>query len=91
MKPNVTTEATAEINRLQKEVSELRKANGILKAASIFFAKELDRRAAASGRNCRCGRVGRSHGRLSLTKYLYMSARAAERATSMGLCLSSWA
>ena len=41
-KPGVTTEAAAEINRLQKEDSELREANGILKAASIFFAKELD-------------------------------------------------
>jgi transposase len=43
VKPGVTTEAAAEIKRLQKEVSELRKANEILKAASIFFAKELDR------------------------------------------------
>ncbi|WP_137771939.1 MULTISPECIES: IS3 family transposase [unclassified Microbacterium] len=39
VKPGVTTEAAAEIKRLQKEVSELRKANEILKAASIFFAK----------------------------------------------------
>ena len=43
VKPGVTTEAAAEIKRLQKEVSELRKANEILRAASIFFAKELDR------------------------------------------------
>jgi transposase len=43
VKAGVTTEAAAEIKRLQKEVSELRKANEILKAASIFFAKELDR------------------------------------------------
>ncbi len=42
VKPGVTTEAAAEVKRLQKEVSELRKANEILKAASIFFAKELD-------------------------------------------------
>ena len=42
-KPGVTTEAAQEIKRLQKEVSELRKANEILKAASVFFAKELDR------------------------------------------------
>ena len=39
----LTTDAAAEIKRLQKEVSELRKANEILKAASVFFAKELDR------------------------------------------------
>lgn len=42
VKPGVTSEAAAEIKRPQKEVSELRKANEILKAASIFFAKELD-------------------------------------------------
>lgn len=29
--------------RLRREVAELRKANEILKAASVFFAKELDR------------------------------------------------
>ena len=33
----------AENRRLQREVDELRKANEVLKAASIFFAKELDR------------------------------------------------
>jgi transposase len=27
---------------LQKEIAELRKANEILKAASVLFAKELD-------------------------------------------------
>ena len=43
VKPGVTTDAAAEIKRLRKEVSELRKANEILKAASVFFAKELDR------------------------------------------------
>ena len=42
VKPGLTTDAAAEIKRLQKEVSELRKANEILRAASIFFAKELD-------------------------------------------------
>lgn len=44
MKPGVTTDAAAEIKRSQKEVLELRKANEILKAASIFFANELDHR-----------------------------------------------
>ncbi|WP_454168065.1 hypothetical protein [Microbacterium lacticum] len=38
----LTTDAAAEIKRLQKEVAELRKANENLRAASIFFAKELD-------------------------------------------------
>lgn len=42
VKPGVTTEAAAEIKRLQRENADLRKANEILKAASIFFAKELD-------------------------------------------------
>lgn len=42
VKPGLTTDAAAEIKRLQRENAELRKANEILKAASIFFAKELD-------------------------------------------------
>jgi len=41
--PGVTTDAAAEIKRLQKENAELRRANQILKEASVFFAKELDR------------------------------------------------
>ena len=41
-KPGVTTDMAAENRRLQREVDELRKANEVLKAASIFFAKELD-------------------------------------------------
>jgi transposase len=31
-----------EIRKLRKEVFELRRANEILKSASVFFAKELD-------------------------------------------------
>ncbi len=43
VKPGLTTEAAAEIKRLQKENAEFRKANVILKAASVLFANELDR------------------------------------------------
>jgi transposase len=39
----VTTEEAAEIKRLKRENAELRRANSILKAASAFFAAELDR------------------------------------------------
>src|SRR5215472_12584090 len=39
-----TSEELAEIKRLRKENAELREANEILKAASIFFARELDPR-----------------------------------------------
>jgi transposase len=39
----LTTEERAELKRLQKEVRELRRSNEILKAASAFFAAELDR------------------------------------------------
>ena len=39
----VTTEEAAEIRRLKRENAELRRANAILKAASSFFAAELDR------------------------------------------------
>jgi transposase len=42
-RPGVTTEEAAEIKRLRKEVAELRRVNEILKAASTFFAAELDR------------------------------------------------
>ena len=39
-----TSDELAEIKRLKKENAELREANEILKAASIFFAGELDPR-----------------------------------------------
>ena len=42
-RPGVTTEAQAEIKKLKRENAELRRANEILKAASAFFAAELDR------------------------------------------------
>jgi len=37
-----TSEEREEIKALKREVSELRKANEILRAASVFFATELD-------------------------------------------------
>jgi transposase len=39
-----SSEELAEIKRLRKENAELREANEVLKAASIFFAGELDPR-----------------------------------------------
>lgn len=39
----VSSEEAAEIKRLRWENAELRRANAILKAASSFFAAELDR------------------------------------------------
>jgi transposase len=42
-RPGLTSEEHAEIKRLKREVAELRRANEILKAASVFFAAELDR------------------------------------------------
>jgi len=42
-RPGVTGEESAEIRRLKRENAELRRANEILKAASAFFAAELDR------------------------------------------------
>jgi transposase len=42
-RPGVTSEDSAEIRRLKRENAELRRANEILKAASVFFAAELDR------------------------------------------------
>ena len=37
-----TSDETKELRRLRKEVTELRWANEILKAASAFFAQEID-------------------------------------------------
>jgi transposase len=42
-RPGVTSDESAEIKRLKRENAELRRANEILKAASAFFAAELDR------------------------------------------------
>ena len=42
-RPGVSSEESAEIRRLKRENAELRRANEILKAASAFFAAELDR------------------------------------------------
>src|SRR4051794_13676595 len=39
-----SSEESAELTRLRRENSELRRANEILKAASAFFARELDPR-----------------------------------------------
>ena len=39
----VTSEESAELRKLRAEVRELRRANEILRAASAFFAAELDR------------------------------------------------
>src|SRR4029079_7953872 len=41
-RPGSTSEESAELKRLRRENSELRRANEILKAASAFFARELD-------------------------------------------------
>ncbi len=38
----LTSEEREELRRLRKEVAELRRANAILKDASIYFAQELD-------------------------------------------------
>jgi transposase len=38
----LTSEEREEIKKLRRENFELRRANEILKSASVFFAKELD-------------------------------------------------
>jgi transposase len=42
-RPGVTTVEQQRIRDLEREVRDLKEANEILKAASIFFARELDR------------------------------------------------
>jgi transposase len=41
-RPGLTTDERAKMKELEREVKELRRANEILKAASAFFARELD-------------------------------------------------
>lgn len=41
-RPGTTSAEAERIRELQREVKELRRANEILKAASAFFARELD-------------------------------------------------
>jgi transposase len=43
-RPGTTTDQAARIAQLERENRELRRANEILKAASAFFARELDPR-----------------------------------------------
>ena len=43
-RPGLTTDERIRIRELEKENAELRRANEILKAASAFFARELDPR-----------------------------------------------
>ena len=42
-RPGVTTDERAQLNALQREVKELRRATEILKSAATFFGAELDR------------------------------------------------
>jgi transposase len=44
LRPGTTTEDSRRIVELEREVRELRRANEILKAASAYFARELDPR-----------------------------------------------
>jgi transposase len=43
-RPGVSSAESARVAELEREVRELRRANDILKAASAFFARELDPR-----------------------------------------------
>jgi len=43
-RPGTTSDDQAEIKRLKAEVKKLREDNEILKAATVFFAGELDPR-----------------------------------------------
>lgn len=43
-RPGLTSSEQDRIRELEREVRELRRANEILKAASAFFARELDSR-----------------------------------------------
>lgn len=42
-RPGITSEESAQVRKLRQENAELKRANAILRAASAFFAAELDR------------------------------------------------
>jgi transposase len=42
-RPGTTTSDADKLDKLEREVKELRRANAILRSASAFFAAELDR------------------------------------------------
>ncbi|EXU68676.1 transposase [Streptomyces sp. PRh5] len=42
-RPGTTTEESAQLKAMKKEIAELKRANEILKGAAGFFAAELDR------------------------------------------------
>jgi transposase len=42
LRPGVPTKEKARIAELEREVKELRRANAVLREASVFFAAELD-------------------------------------------------
>ena len=42
-RPGTTSDESAELKRVKRENAELRRANAILRSASVFFAAELDR------------------------------------------------
>src|SRR6476620_12442640 len=42
-RPGLTSDERARISQLERETRELRRANEILKAATVFFGVELDR------------------------------------------------
>jgi transposase len=42
-RPGLTSDEAAELRRLRSENADLRRTNEILKAATAFFAAELDR------------------------------------------------
>ncbi|MCW2538984.1 MAG: transposase [Frankiales bacterium] len=44
LRGGVSSDAAAELKRLRAENKELKRANEILKSASVFFAAELDRK-----------------------------------------------
>ncbi len=43
VKPGVASDAVAEVQRLEQELREMKRANEILKRAASFFGAELDR------------------------------------------------
>ena len=76
-RPGATSEESAEIRRLRAEVKELRRANEILRAASAFFAAELDRPLMPSARAVRDAQL-----RVQITRVWRRTGRSTGRTRS---------
>src|SRR5579862_9401632 len=77
-RPGTTTGDKQRISELEREVRELRRANEILKAASAYFARELDPRLQRSSSSLTCTGTGSASSR-SVRSWVFPCRRITTR------------